>query len=665
MPAWDGVFEPTGQPASGEDRAGRSTWWRFWEMGAWREWWSRRRPWTEHRREVRSLRSRIGAEERGLRGDHAAHDQAERDLGWAAEVSPREVPVRTARAENGLASVANVTLLELRKKEGREAWAPVDTGTVHFTDRKMVFSGRKSVEFRFDKTTVAELRAEGLFVAVSSRRRDHVLSGPKEQLQAVLTACQAVAAGQPPVEPFTSRIEGLNRSVASGQASLDRQRQARAALIAPPRPISPAWLPGVFLLVVAGLLSSPSAEPGLAAVAETTTSTTAVSTTTTSTLSTGTTVSPEPTPPPVPVASTAPDAASTTVTTADVAPPAPATDIPGEMAAYFFDVGQGDSTLLVGPDFNILVDAGRHDRSEVVDHLRHVGVQQLDVLVGTHPHADHIGQFPAVIDAFPVEDVWMSGASHTTQTFERALDAVERSDAGYHEPRAGEVFDVGSARIEVLNPTTVSGALNGGSLVMRIVLGEMAFLFTGDAEAPAERDMIGRDVGLGAQVLKVGHHGSSTSSTQEFLEAVAPTVAIYSAGEGNQYGHPHDEVLARLFALEVDIYGTDVHGTVMVTTDGQTYTVSTERSAAISEPSLTTTTTRQASEGSGACSPGQVDVNSASFEELHEIIHIGPDRAQQILDLRPLASVDSMDRVSGIAEARLADIKAQGVACAG
>lgn len=164
----------------------------------------------------------------------------------------------------------------------------------------------------------------------------------------------------------------------------------------------------------------------------------------------------------------------------------------GELIAHYFDVGQGDATLLAGPDFTILIDAGRHDRSDVVPHLVAAGMQTIDLLVGTHPHADHIGQFPAVLGQFPVTEVWMSGDTHATLTFERAIDAILASGAAYHEPRAGEVYQIGSARVEVVNPESLTGNLHQGSVSLRIIFGEVAFLFTGDAEAPTEVAMIAR-----------------------------------------------------------------------------------------------------------------------------------------------------------------------------
>lgn len=260
-------------------------------------------------------------------------------------------------------------------------------------------------------------------------------------------------------------------------------------------------------------------------------------------------------------------------------PESPSTSTPtqGELKVHFIDVGQGDATLLQGPDFTVLIDAGRHDRSDVVPYLKSAGVKTIDLLIGTHPHADHIGQFPQVIETFPVGEAWLSGDTTTTRTFERAIDAIEASDAGYHEPRAGETFSFGSARIEVLNPARLTGNLHEGSVSVRIVYGSFTALFTGDAEAETEMAILARKHDVNALILQLGHHGSSTSSSTEFLKAVNPEVAVYSAAKGNSYGHPHEVVLERLRQMGVQIYGTDVNGTIMVITDGQTYEVQAQR----------------------------------------------------------------------------------------
>ncbi|MCC5907034.1 MAG: MBL fold metallo-hydrolase [Balneolaceae bacterium] len=241
------------------------------------------------------------------------------------------------------------------------------------------------------------------------------------------------------------------------------------------------------------------------------------------------------------------------------------------LTVYFFDVGQGDATLLVGPDFTILIDAGRHDRNNVEPYLRQIGIEEIDLLIGTHPHADHIGQFPRIIDQFTIGEIWMSGDIHTTRTFERTIDAIEEHNLPYYEPRAGETFNYGSAFIEVIHPQYVNGDLNDGSIVTRITYGEIVFLFTGDAELRAEDEMVHGDMDIGAHILKMGHHGSRTSSSYQFLNAVNPEIAIYSAGIGNSYNHPHPDVINRVKSMGITIYGTDINGSVIVKTDGIIY----------------------------------------------------------------------------------------------
>jgi competence protein ComEC len=356
--------------------------------------------------------------------------------------------------------------------------------------------------------------------------------------------------------------------------------------------------------------------------------------------------------------------------------PEGSTPVDGDLEVYFFDVGQADATLLLHDEATILVDAGHWQRSDVVPYLEAVGVETLDLLVVTHPHADHIGQFDQVMDAIDVTEVWWSGATTTTQTFERALDALERSNAAYEEPRVGDTTTVGPLAIDVVNPPAGVGLsdLHDSGLALRVTYGEVRLLFTGDAEAATEARMVSQAAdSLAADILQLGHHGSSTSTTAGFLAAVDPAVAIYSAGAGNQYGHPHDEVVARVQDAGIDLYGTDVHGTVLVTTDGESWSVTPDSTDAVvaappaaSEPAAPgPDPDPEPAPASDACGPGQVDINAAGLDALQEIIHIGPDRAEQIQQLRPFASVRAMDRISGIGPARLDDIIAQGVACAG
>jgi competence protein ComEC len=387
-------------------------------------------------------------------------------------------------------------------------------------------------------------------------------------------------------------------------------------------------------------------------------------------------------PPPEPVTVTPPaDEPSSEPTTDPEEPESPpeaaslADQPDGQLEVHFIDVGQGDATLLHHDEVAVLIDTGDWQRSEVVPYLQAQGVDRLDLVVVTHPHADHIGQFDQVLAAVEVDEVWWSGSVTTTLTFERAVAALEASDAAYEEPRAGDATSLGPLRFEVVNPPVgVSLAdLHDSNLALRVTYGEVSFLFTGDAEAATERRMVA-DHGdwLRADILQVGHHGSSTSTTPGFLTAVDPSVAIYSAGAGNQYGHPHREVLQRLEAAGVEVYGTDVHGTVVVRTDGTGWEVTTAVDAPIvaagpqdtADDTEAETSEHAPPATSDGCDPGQVDINTAGLDELQQISHIGPDRAQQILELRPFTSVRSMDRISGIGPARLDDIIQQGVACA-
>jgi competence protein ComEC len=300
----------------------------------------------------------------------------------------------------------------------------------------------------------------------------------------------------------------------------------------------------------------------------------------------GTSDAPPPPPAPVPDASAPAPPSPPAPAPAPAPGPAPATDaapaapVTGRLEVHVLDVGQGDALVLVHPDVTLLIDTGRHDRSDVVPLLRSLGVTRIDVLVITHPHADHIGQFDRVLAAFDVDEVWWSGASTTTRTFERAVAALEASDARYEEPRAGATTMLGPLMIEILHPAAGDplGDLNDASIALRITYGAFRMVTTGDAERSAEARMVARHgERLAADVLRLGHHGSSTSTTPAFLAAVSPSVAVYSAGAGNRYGHPHAEVVERVRASGVTLYGTDVNGTVTVVTDGVTFEVRTER----------------------------------------------------------------------------------------
>lgn len=251
------------------------------------------------------------------------------------------------------------------------------------------------------------------------------------------------------------------------------------------------------------------------------------------------------------------------------------------LKVHYIDVGQADATLFEysheGEEYRVLIDTGNFNSSNALEYLQGRNINHIDVIAITHPHADHIGQLDRIIENIAVDEVWMSGYTITSQTFERATEAVLNSDTDYHEPRTGEEYDIGPLAVEILNPTEIKGDIHENCLSMRLVYGDVAFIFTGDAEAKTEKEMIDTGIDLQAQFLQLGHHGSDTSNTPEFLKAVQPEIAIYSASTNNQYGHPHQSVLDRLESLGIQVYGTNTHGTIIVNTDGKSYEIETEK----------------------------------------------------------------------------------------
>lgn len=246
----------------------------------------------------------------------------------------------------------------------------------------------------------------------------------------------------------------------------------------------------------------------------------------------------------------------------------------GQLKVHFIDVGQGDAIFIETPSHNILIDGGERGNT-VLNYLEEQNVEELHLVIGTHPHADHIGGLINVIEAIPVKEVIDSGAVHTTKTFEDYLKVIDKKEIKYTEGRAGMARHLGSGvSMQVMHPASVSSSnLNDSSIVIKLTFGKVSFLFTGNAEEASENSMLNRRYNLRSTILKVGHYGSSTSTTESFLNAVKPEAAVIMVGENNEYGFPHQETLARLANADVDIYMTSVHGTIIITTDGQSYDI--------------------------------------------------------------------------------------------
>lgn len=249
------------------------------------------------------------------------------------------------------------------------------------------------------------------------------------------------------------------------------------------------------------------------------------------------------------------------------------------LSVHFIDVGQGDSILIDLGETEVLIDGGGKSPG-VVDYLHNYVNGTLEVMVATHPDADHIGGLIAVLDSFNVTQIWLNGDTGNSTTYAQFMAAVNSEGAQLHNATRGDQIEAGSLTFTVLNPVDLSGLTNDNSIVLNLTYGAVDFLFTGDAEEGAEASMLEAGKVPSAEILKVGHHGSRTASSEAFLEKVRPEVAIIMVGEGNQYGHPHNETIDRLNEIGAQIYRTDVNGTILVTTDGATYSVYTENDEA-------------------------------------------------------------------------------------
>lgn len=241
-----------------------------------------------------------------------------------------------------------------------------------------------------------------------------------------------------------------------------------------------------------------------------------------------------------------------------------------ELRVHYIDVGQGDCIYIELPEGkSMLIDAGTNDSVDTVcDYISNTGEDTLDYVVATHPHADHIGGMDGVVARFDIGTFYMPDVQSDTRTFESMLDSLEASDARVEVAKAGVVMcNEDNLTIQILSPTQARYEdLNNYSSVVKLTYGETDFLFTGDAEKYAEKKIV---ADVSADVLKVGHHGSDTSTGEEFLNRVNPAYAIISSGEDNEYGHPHREVVERLRDRGIKIFRTDTQGTVVIGSDGK------------------------------------------------------------------------------------------------
>lgn len=264
---------------------------------------------------------------------------------------------------------------------------------------------------------------------------------------------------------------------------------------------------------------------------------------------------------------------TTQVTTKETEPDEP--KLP--LRVHFINVGQGDSILIQTPEGNtMLIDGGpQSSAASLVSYIKNQGITKINILVATHPHEDHIGGLVSVLNSFEVGNIIDSGVSHTTQTYKNYLNAIKSNNINFVNWSLGQQFEIGEGvEFTIIGPTTTSSSdLNNSSIVIKLTYNNSSFLFAGDAQSAEEGKIISSGASLDSDVLKVGHHGSDSSSSIKFLNSVSPAIAVISCGKGNSYGHPHDIILKNLAAIGATIYRTDLTGNIVVECDGKSVTV--------------------------------------------------------------------------------------------
>ncbi len=245
----------------------------------------------------------------------------------------------------------------------------------------------------------------------------------------------------------------------------------------------------------------------------------------------------------------------------------------GDLTIHFIDVGQADSALLeCGGEFMLIDGGNRDDGQLMVSYLEQMGVEELSAVVCTHAHEDHVGGLPSVLAVYPTQAVYAPTRTYSSRIFDDFMYYVDQQGLEVTIPQPGDTIPFGEAEITVLGPVKSYPDPNNTSIVLKVVYGESTFLFTGDMEVAAENDMMDywdNDALFAADVLKVGHHGSNTSSGYRFLNAVLPTYGVIPVGKDNDYGHPHKEPLSRFRDAGVTLFRTDELGHVIASTDGK------------------------------------------------------------------------------------------------
>lgn len=246
----------------------------------------------------------------------------------------------------------------------------------------------------------------------------------------------------------------------------------------------------------------------------------------------------------------------------------------------FIDVGQGDSILIKTPENNyILVDAGPKDESiKFFNFIKSSEIKKINTIIATHPHEDHIGNMSELITEYPVQNIYMPKVVSNTPVFKKLMETIKKRNIYIKEAKAGVNFTMDGVNFEFIAPVSDKYSnLNNYSAVLKVTYNNVSFLLMGDAEKISEKEILKSGVNVKADVIKIGHHGSSSSSSKNFIKAVSPQYAVISCGLNNDFGHPHKETLKLLKSYNINLYRTDINGTVVFSTDGNKITVDCDR----------------------------------------------------------------------------------------
>lgn len=251
------------------------------------------------------------------------------------------------------------------------------------------------------------------------------------------------------------------------------------------------------------------------------------------------------------------------------------------MSVHFINVGAADGIYINCADVNVVIDAGDFTLTNTaLEYLQRQGVHKLNLAMCSHPHLDHIGGMPDILKTMDVDRFIMPVLPESilpiTKSYNDILDILQSKSIKVEKPIAGDTFSIGELKFEIFAPLSDYDNVNNYSVVVKMSFGKVSFLFTGDAQMESERDMISKGYDVSADVLKVGHHGSKTSTSGEFLKKVSPKYAVISSAP-EPHGHPHKVIVNRLTAAKVNVLRTDTEGTIVCTTDGENIKVTTEQ----------------------------------------------------------------------------------------